>query len=470
MLPVMINHYPIRTLKMLGFTALAALVVQLFASIPAFASDRKSSSKLKPIPTFATLDQDANQFEVQTALIRNARECFPVHIRDQAKIGIMYLYCSDDAFETDSHSVEITTNFTVPQGIARRYNFWRRVYSLWSKDQYVLHIANYPEVVLEVFDIARIAPEMSGLEQERFTRSLAKSQRSEYRRLLLALHAHRNRQISELSPSMQRVARAMRHIDDSQKYLKAATGLRVQRGQRDFIAKGLTVGPKYLPYIEQEFEAQGIHPEIAQLAYIESSFNLLARSKVGASGVFQIMPETGRQYLTMTDGIDERNDPIKASRAAAKLLRFNYQTLGSWPLAITAYNHGAGGLKKAIRATGSRDLIYLVNNYQSKSFQFASSNFYAGFLGLMATLKESDRIFPEVPKVEALKFNSVRLTSYTSINTLKKRYNLTNDDIAVLNPDMTRAFIRSGGNLPRGYVIKVPAKEKNSIAMLTGHE
>ena len=182
------------------------------------------------------------------------------------------------------------------------------------------------------------------------------------------------------------------------------------------------------------------------------------------------MPETGRQYLTMTDGIDERNDPIKASRAAAKLLRFNYQTLGSWPLAITAYNHGAGGLKKAIRATGSRDLIYLVNNYQSKSFQFASSNFYAGFLGLMATLKESDRIFPEVPKVEALKFNSVRLTSYTSINTLKKRYNLTNDDIAVLNPDMTRAFIRSGGNLPRGYVIKVPAKEKNSIAMLTGHE
>jgi len=427
-------------------------------------------SKTRPLPAFPALDQDANQFEIQTALIRNARECFPVHIREQAKIGIMYLYCSDDAFEADAHGVDITANFTVPEGIARRYNFWRRVYSLWSKDQYVLHVANYPEVVLEVFDIARIAPEMSGIEQERFTRGLAKAQRAEYRKLLLALHAHRNRPVTDLTPAMQRIARAMRHIPDQQKYLKAATGLRVQRGQREFIAKGLTVGPKYLPYIEQEFEAQGIYPEIARLAYIESSFNLLARSKVGASGVFQIMPETGRQYLIMTDGVDERNDPIKASRAAAKLLRYNFQTLGSWPLAITAYNHGAGGLKKAIRATGRRDLIYLVNNYSSKSFQFASSNFYAGFLGLLATLKESDRIFPEVEKVEPLKFNSVRLQAYTNIATIKKRYNLSTDDIAVFNPDMTRAFIRSNGTLPRGYVIKVPAREKSSVAMLTGHQ
>lgn len=426
---------------------------------------KKSANKSRPVPAFPTLDADARQFEIQTALIRNARECFPVHIRDQAKIGLMYLYCSEDAFEADAQSVEITANFSVPEGIARRYNFWRRVYSLWSKDQYIMHVAAFPEVVLEVFDISRVAGGMLPVAQEKFTRDLAKTQRHEYRQVLLALHANRHKNIAELTPTMQRIARSMRHINDPQKYFKAAMGLRVQRGQRDFIASGLQVGPKYLPYIEQEFEAQGIYPEIARLAYIESSFNLLARSKVGASGVFQIMPETGRQYLIMTDGVDERNDPIKASRAAAKLLRYNFETLGSWPLAITAYNHGAGGLKKAIRATGRRDLVYLVNNYQSKSFQFASSNFYAGFLGLLATLKESDRIFPEVPHVEPLRFNTIRLNAYTSITVLKKRYNITTEEIAALNPDMTRAFIRSGGTLPRGYVIKVPARERNTLAM-----
>lgn len=450
-----------RIIFVVGIAALAILTMP--SERMEAASKRKSKPKVKPpIAASAELDKDAKVFEDQTALIHNARECFPVHIREKSNVGILYVYCSDEAFDADGQSVDITANFTVPRGIARRYNFWRRVYSLWSKDQYLLHSAEYPEVIFEVLDLARVTHDMGDMARAKFVNKISKSERNEYRQVLLTMHQYRNQPLTTLSPAMQRIARSMRHIQDPNKYFKAAQALRTQRGQRDFIAKGLEVGPKYLPYIEQEFQAQGIPRELAKLAYIESSFNLLARSKVGASGVFQIMPETGRQYMIVKDGVDERNDPIKASRAAAKLLRFNFRMLGSWPLAITAYNHGANGLQRAVRATGSNNLVFLINHYTGVNFQFASKNFYSGFLGLLATLQESDRIFPEIPKATPLSFENIKLTKSSNISELKKRYNLTNDELIALNADMTRAFIKRGEALPKGYVLKVPPRGTNS--------
>ena len=413
---------------------------------------------LAPIKGNVLIDSDSSQFEVQSALIRNARECFPLHVREVRRVGLLYLFCSDEALSADGESVVVSENFTVPQPLARRYNFWRRIYSLWSKDQYVLHSAVYPEVVFEIYDGTRLDQSLGERTREKIVKDVAKGQRAEYAKLLNTMHRFRNRDLADLTPAMQRIARSMAHISDPDKYAVAARALRVQRGQRDFIAKGLTVGPRYLEAIKKEFAAQGIATEMAYLAYIESSFNLLARSKVGASGVFQIMPATGQQYLVMMDGVDERNDPIKAAKAAAKLLRFNHSMLGNWPLAITAYNHGVGGIRRAMRATGSNDLVYLINNFSSPSFQFASKNFYTGFLGMLATLEEADRIFPEIPKVEPLAFENVRLGTWTNIPTLKKRYNLSNEEIAAYNPDISRSFIRGGGTLPRGYVLKIPAR------------
>jgi membrane-bound lytic murein transglycosylase D len=428
----------------------------IFASSAALAAKKPASQGI--IKGHEQIDADSVQFEIQTALIRNAKECFPLHVREMRRVGILYLYCSDEALADDGEGEVITEHFSVPQPLARRYNFWRRVYSLWSKEQYVLHSAVYPEVIFEVYDGTRLDMTLEERQREKQIKDVAKLQRLEYAKILMTMHKFRGRDVSELTPSMQRIARSMAHISDPNKYMVAARALRLQRGQRDYIARGLAVGPKYMAAIQEEFESQGLAKELANLAYIESSFNLLARSKVGASGVFQIMPATGEQYLVMMEGVDERNDPIKAAKAAAKLLRFNHSMLGTWPLAITAYNHGVGGIRRAMRATGSNDLVYLINNYTSPSFQFASKNFYTGFLGMLATLQDAERIFPEIPKVEPLAFEKVRLGTWTNIPTIKKRYNLSNEDIAAYNPDITRTFIRSGGTLPRGYVLKIPAQ------------
>jgi membrane-bound lytic murein transglycosylase D len=159
----------------------------------------------------------------------------------------------------------------------------------------------------------------------------------------------------------------------------------------------------------------------------------------------------------MFSGIDERNDPVKASRAAAKLLRLYHDMTGSWPLAITAYNHGVGGIRRAIRTVGSNDIVDLINRYRGNQFGFASKNFYASFLGVLATLKDSNKIFPEVPRVEPLAFSTVRLAKATTIRDLRKKYSLSISEVADYNPDISYPVLRAQGVLPKGYVLKVPS-------------
>jgi membrane-bound lytic murein transglycosylase D len=421
----------------------------------------KAAPKVKLPQTVASIEADTQDYLTQTRVITNSNECFPIHLRDTQRIGILYLFCSDAAFSQDGESVRISENFKVPDSIARRYNFWRRIYSLWGKDQYVMHLSEYPEVVIEAYDVSRVSQDVGPIRRENMVKKVAKTQRDHYRKVLLQMHQFRHK--PELfTPAMQRIARSMQHINDKDKYLTAYRSLRLQRGQRDFIANGLMTAPKYFPAIEAEFRAQNIPVEITRLAFVESSFNLMARSKVGASGVYQIMPATGRQYLKMHSGIDERNDPIKASRAAAKLLRLNYSLTGNWPLAITAYNHGVGGIKRAVRYCGTNDIAELINRYRGNQFGFASKNFYASFLGVLATLKDADKLFPEVPKVGPLNFDTVRLTKATGLRDLKKKYQLTSEEIASLNPDISHGVVRSHGVLPRGYVLKVPVRNSQT--------
>lgn len=452
---------PLITIIALSGFSLVAAPAQAKAKV------RKATIHTKSIAQIPALDADARSFLTQTANISNAPECFPVHIRQDRKIGIIYQFCSDEAHSHDGESVEISSTFVVHQSIARRYNFWRRIYSLWGKDQYVLHLSEYPEVVLEALDASPLGDRVGPVAREIAVKKVASTQKDNYRRMFLSMHTHRKN--PELfTPAMKKVASTMAHINEDTKYLTAARSMRLQRGQRDFIATGLAVAPKYLPHIEEEFKNQDIPVEITRLAFVESSFNLSAHSKVGASGVYQIMPATGRQYLKMHSGVDERNDPIKASRAAAKLLRMNYKLTGNWPLAITAYNHGVGGIKKAIKKVGSDDITDLINNYSGNAFGFASKNFYASFLGVLATLKEADRLFPEIAKVEALSFNAEKLSKSMSIDQIKKKYNITTSEISGFNPDISRSVIRSQGWLPKGYVLKVPAKNDEAVMTSTG--
>lgn len=109
-----------------------------------------------------------------------------------------------------------------------------------------------------------------------------------------------------------------------------------------------------LPVLRAAFVAEGIPPELVWLAEAESTFNPTARSPVGARGLYQLMPATAQELGLSTFLPDDRTDPEKSARAAARLLRANYEKFGSWPLALAAYNAGAGRVTRLLGKTSTK--------------------------------------------------------------------------------------------------------------------
>jgi membrane-bound lytic murein transglycosylase D len=115
-------------------------------------------------------------------------------------------------------------------------------------------------------------------------------------------------------------------------------------------------GSIYLPFIKEEAARHNMPPELVYLPVIESGFRITARSKSGAVGLWQFMLNSITPYnIKVTDTIDERRDFEKSTRAALRKLDENYRTLGSWELALAAYNSGLGAINRIVQRTGRRD-------------------------------------------------------------------------------------------------------------------
>jgi membrane-bound lytic murein transglycosylase D len=243
--------------------------------------------------------------------------------------------------------------------------------------------------------------------------------------------------------------------------LEGRARIRVQRGLADEFAAAANRAAPLIPVVEQIFIDHGVPSMISRVAFVESMFNPKAYSKVGASGLWQFMPETARRFMLVNQWVDERHAPLKATRAAARLFRENHQELGSWPLAITAYNHGPLGIKKAIQKVGSRDIQTVISRYESPSFGFASRNFYAEFLAAHRTFEHLRRsgslhwspTFPDLPEVD-----TIHLPAPTSVAQIVAHTGLSHDQVARLNPCLRSPLFTTHRHhpLPKGYELILP--------------
>ncbi|MGH7864337.1 MAG: transglycosylase SLT domain-containing protein [Candidatus Binataceae bacterium] len=175
----------------------------------------------------------------------------------------------------------------------------------------------------------------------------------------------------------------------------AIDNLRVQQGLRERFREGLVRSRQYRPSMERIFRAAGLPPELVVLAQVESGFHPRARSHAGAVGIWQFRCGTGRVYMKIRRGRDDRLNPTRATKAAAEHLRDNYQRLGNWPLAITAYNYGVGGMARAASAY-DYDYEKVVESYQGPRFGFAVRNYYSEFLAALQVHRYENAYFPEL--------------------------------------------------------------------------
>jgi len=339
-----------------------------------------------------------------------------------------------------------------PEGIQSDVNFWIRVYTEVTTNEGFLHDERNLAVVYDTikFGAGGSSKERQRLVDERRDRHIAA-----LRRIIAALPTEAGR--DALSAEDKRIL-AMWGPNPSAIILKdATTRIRFQLGQADRFKEGLIRSSSWETHIAETFANQGLPPELAVLPHVESSFNAAAYSKVGAAGLWQFMRSTGRRYMRVDDAVDERLDPYRSTEAAAQLLAYNYRVLGSWPLALTAYNHGAAGMRRAKESVGTDDYVKINRTYTSRTFGFASRNFFPSFLAALTIDENPEKYFGALVRRPEQKFREVTMPAYVRLATLERALGVDREQLRVLNPAW-RPTIYSGSRLvPRGYRLRLPA-------------
>jgi membrane-bound lytic murein transglycosylase D len=265
----------------------------------------------------------------------------------------------------------------LPSQYEERVRFWVDVFTRYHLNEAIVHDRDRPEHVLAVVPLRTGSRAELDEIEGRYRDLIGRLGRSDPMDQLEFLHQFQ----APIDPRW---------------IVAAQDRLRVQPGQREVFGRGLVRSRLLLEMVRRELRDAQIPEMVAYLPHIESSFDADASSSAGARGLWQLMPDTARRYLRVDAAVDERLQPLKATRAAAQYLRMGYELLGSWPLAITAYNYGVNGMRRATAALGTNELSTVIEGHESPAFGFACKNFYIQFLAAAHVAMNQRHYFPEM--------------------------------------------------------------------------
>jgi membrane-bound lytic murein transglycosylase D len=267
------------------------------------------------------------------------------------------------------------------QGLEDRIEFWKKVYTQYGQDDVIIHDRIRVNLIYDIAVRGEQEAKVDTVEQA-------------IEEIRSNLESPEN-----LSPFAKQIRDTI--VANGVPLTAASLGglrenVHTQLGIKERFRDGIIRSGRYLEAFQEIFDKEGLPLEITLLPLVESSFENRALSNAGAAGIWQFTRGTGRLYLTVSRRIDERLDPAKATRAAARLLRDNYDALGSWPLAITAYNHGRAGMLRARSEVGSSDIIKVIDEYKGPLFGYASMNFYSEFLAAVDVYRNYEQYFGQL--------------------------------------------------------------------------
>lgn len=377
------------------------------------------------------------------------------------------------------HDERISDEFNIPEGLHERVGFWFDIYTQFDSNKKVIHHALYPWIIYKVIDVEPIVnasfPRRRWMRNE-VANNLVKKELAAVRKALVSVSKKTRAadlKSERLTPDEILVRDALTKLGSNVAKLarKSLREVRVQTGQRDFMAEGLQTAPRYMTAMEDVFRKHRLPIELTRLPLVESSFNKHAQSKVGAMGVWQFMESSGKkQRLVVNDVVDERKSVFKSTHAAANQLKENHMILHrSWPLAVTAWNHGPSGVRLAYRAARTKDLPTIIEVYHSKRFGFATENFYAEFLAALYTERYSAEIFPGLPKQAPLLVQEIRLTRKVSVEEILRVSTISLDEFVAINPDLAK-LVKIRRPLQAGLRILIPTDARSAVDNLMSGE
>lgn len=293
-------------------------------------------------------------------------------------------------------SISYSGVFPKPDALEPAVSFWRKTYAVWQRSEVAYHDDRYMDVIYEVASLPGYVAEGLTTEQKQ----VMNQRRDFWKSQLTALEYKLRYNAALTSNDRQLIAK----LESSGRPLNtilpgASDRVRAQRGTRERFKRGLEISGRYNLQFRKVFRDAGLPEELSLLPHVESSFQPAARSSAGAVGMWQFTKAAAETFMPGGNKSDQRLNPFVSATGAARYLSYAYKKLGDWPTALTSYNHGIGGMKRAQNRMGT-DFVRIVDQYDGPAFGFASRNYYAQFLAALEISTRPDQYFQEGVRYE----------------------------------------------------------------------
>lgn len=360
----------------------------------------------------------------------------------------------------------INKDFSVPNGIEHKVNFWIDIFSKHDENKIIVHDSRHLVIyeVIDVSDINSIDYFTDNIKKEIIDSRILRS-RKKYQEALLRIASN---EYTDDDYYISSIKNKLKDFNEENIYYKAAriNRIRAQRGLKSDFRKAIYYSARYLPMMEEIFKDYNLPVELTRIPYIESLFNNNAVSHLKAVGMWQFLEGTANPYLKIDKIYDERKDPKISTIVAAKYLKKSYAQLKEWPLVVTSYNHGIYGMKRAVKATNSSNIVDIINNYTHNTFGFASRNFYPEFLAAVYVDKNKEALFANLELAKSQSTTMlITLKSYT-LRELESILGINKDLIKYFNPAISDSFFYNNKiKLPKGAKLRVPINNKQEAIL-----
>ena len=375
-----------------------------------------------------------------------------LHVKTFYRVTVALIFVLQNNFlGAVVHAEQVDASFFPrPAELEPAIEFWVRVYTEVDTRSGFLHDSENLAIIYAELDL---------------NKSDIDVQRQKIKDALLVLASGKR---TDLTTNQENVLNLWPDEVSNQTLEKAASNVRWQLGQSNAFLEGLQRSGAYRSHIDRILQNRNLPPELALLPHVESSFNPEAYSHANAAGMWQFTRLTGQRFMRIDHFIDERMDPYIAAEAAMSLLEYNYRVLGTWPLALTAYNHGVGGMSRAVRENSTTAIETIVTNYKGRAFGFAGRNFYAQFLAVNEVERNAALYFPVILLAVSPDFTEVRLDSFIGARDFATSVGTTVNQLRNDNPSLRDAVWQGVKRIPRGFRLKLRAnKFPNAGDLLT---